>query len=559
VDDLQNLQNESGGGNGNLAGAFSDLNQKFKEEEIARNAKTAGLGYADLRKVGMLNPDLLDFLTHEESVSAGVVPFSVIGNKLKIAFVDPQNENLKNLLEKWRARGIETENHLCSPESLQNAQKSFSSTLHREKTEVVAKISHRNLSDFAGEIEIVKTLPEKLVKMKADEALNILHEIALRFKISDFHFEPKKNDFRIRGRVDGILIDFFSLPRKLSEDLMRQIKFNAGLKFNISNIPQEGKYSFQTTESSVNVRVSSIPTSLGESLVMRILDPAQGLLPLEKLGFSKFAFEKFSAQLREKNGLILVTGPTGSGKTTTLQSAISAVNEPGEKVITLEDPVEFQLDGVVQCQVDPEVGFTFAEGLHSLLRQDPDVVLIGEIRDLATTKTAVQAAMTGHLVFSTLHTNSAADAIPRLLNMGVESFMLAPALRAIISQDLVRKICKNCAEKVPANEMQKREIETVLQNLQNRGVEIPEFSGEIFREKGCEKCAGTGFRGRSCVAEVLIPGEQIRKITQKGVRSEEIFHAAVADGMRTEWEEAILKVVQGETSFEEIVRRVQKF
>ena len=554
---MDDLQDENNGGN--LAGAFSDLNQKFKEEEIARNAKTAGLGYADLRKIGMLNPDLLDFLNREESLAAEVVPFAVLGNKLKIAFVDPQNENLKKLFEKWRARGIETQNHLCSPESLQNAQKSFNSSLHREKTEVVAKVSHRNLSDFSGEIEIVKTLPEKLVKMKADEALNVLHEIALRFKISDLHFEPKKKDFRIRARVDGILIDFFSLPRKLSEDLIRQIKFNAGLKFNVSNIPQEGKYSFRTTESVVNVRVASIPTALGESLVMRILDPSQGLLPLEKLGFSQLALKRFTAQLREKNGLILVTGPTGSGKTTTLQSAISAVNEPGEKVITLEDPVEFQLDGIVQCQVDPEVGFTFAEGLHSILRQDPDIVLIGEIRDLATARTAVQAAMTGHLVFSTLHTNSAADAIPRLLNMGVESFILAPALRAIISQDLIRQLCRNCAEKISADEIQKKEIEIVLQNLKNRGVAVPEFSGEIFREKGCEKCANTGFRGRSCIAEVLVPGEEIRKITQKGVRSEEIFRAAVADGMRTEWEESILKVVRGETSFEEVVRRIQKF
>ena len=541
-----------------LSAAAANLNQDFKEQAVAQRAKNLNLGFVDLRSIGSINPDALDFISRDESEKARVVPFAISGNKLSVAFVDEKNSALAQLLQNFKNRGIEISPHLCSEESLQNAQKSFTDVLYHEKKEIVAKMSHGNLENFSNEISQIKTLPEKFKTLKTDEILNIVHELVLRFAASDLHFEPRKNSFTVRLRINGVLTELFEVDKKIGADLIRQIKFNANLKFNIENVPQDGKYAFATNEKTkVNVRVSSLPTNFGESLVMRFLDPSKGILTLEQLGFSHDIFQKLEKVLESKNGLILITGATGSGKTTTLQAALHKIQNPQKKIITLEDPIELQIPQITQCQVDNEVDFTFANGLKSILRQDPDIILVGEIRDLPTAQTAVQAAMTGHLVLSSLHTNSAADTVPRLLNMNVAGFMLAPALRAIVSQSLVRKVCPHCAELVSPNDFQKSEIEKVLADLRTRGFEI-NFDGKILRERGCEKCAKIGFYGRMCVGEILLPNDEIRKITAKGVRAEEIFRIAKRDGMRSMWEEAILKVVQKETSFSEILRCVEK-
>ena len=528
------------------------MNQQFKEREIAEKAKALGLGFVDLRSIAV-NADVLEAISKQDSLAGQIVPFALFSNKLRVALVDPANANLPGIFQKLEASNFEIEKNLCSPESLQNIQKLYQSELHHEKKEFIAATPEKEIENISGEIESIKALSEKLKQVSTQEGLNFLHEAILKTSASDLHFEPKKDSCRVRARIDGVLVDFFSLPSKTAQDLVRQIKFNAKLKFNIANIPQDGKYSFATNVGRIDVRVATLPTCFGEGLVARFLDPAKGKLSLEDLGFSRRALELFQNALHAKSGLILVTGATGSGKTTTLQTALAEINRPEKKVITLENPIELQVPGILQCQINESVGFDFGDGVRAILRQDPNIVLVGEIRDQKAAQSALQASLTGHLVLSTLHTNSAAAAIPRLLNMGIEPFVLAPALRCVVTQTLVRKVCKKCGQQVVPSQEQKTEISKTLALLASRGFEF-QMPERIFQEKGCPACSNTGFRGQTAIGEVLVPSVEIRKIIKRDVRAQEIEEVAKSLGMRTSWEESVLKVVKGETTFSEILR-----
>lgn len=534
---------------------ISSINQELKEREVQVRSEKLGLKYINLIEAP-LNPDVLLLIPKDVSHAAGIVPFYRIGNKLRVAFSDPENPTTKKAVEVLRKK-FEVEEFLCSLDSLTHIQQSYEKMSYYEEEEIRAVVDENAEINLEGELLKTQSLPEEMKGAKTDIALNLLHEAVLRLGVSDIHFQPEEQRTVIRARVDGMLREICEMPHSLANDLVQQIKHDAHLKYNITNIPQDGKYTFLAKDRSIDVRVSVFPTSFGESVVLRFLDGKKGIVPFEKLGFSPHIAKKIDTAIMATNGMFLVTGPTGSGKTTTLYSSISKVNTPEKKIATLEDPVEFRLPGVLQSGIDHSVGFDFASGLRSLLRQDPDVILVGEIRDQETASAAVQASLTGHMVFSTLHTNSAADAIPRLINMGIPAFILAPALRTIAAQRLVRTICIKCKIPRAITEAEKKATAPVIERLNKINVQI-KMPNELAEGKGCDRCCGTGFRGETAVVEILEVTENIRALMFSDYSSESIKSVARENGMLTMWEEGLYKILLGQTTLEELSRKVEK-
>lgn len=374
---------------------------------------------------------------------------------------------------------------------------------------------------------------------------NSLLAQAIRQKASDIHVEPFEKELLVRYRVDGVLFNVLSIPPRLQSGLVSRFKLMANLNIAEKRLPQDGRIRIRTAGRDVDIRVSTIPIRHGERVVLRILEQGTLLLPLSEIGFDRNDLETLSSLIRLTNGIILVTGPTGAGKTTTLYAILNTINSPDKNIITIEDPVEYQLKGIGQIQVNPRIELTFASGLRSILRQDPDVILIGEIRDLETAEIAIQASLTGHLVFSTLHTNDASSAITRLVDMGIEPFLISTSLKAILAQRLVRKICPACRESYTpeANE------------LIRLGVSPNELSGGIlYRGRGCPACLNTGYRGRQGIYELLVVDEVIGHMIDERAQVSEIRQKARSRGMFTLLEDGKRKVLAGITTTEEVLR-----
>lgn len=533
----------------------TEINQKFKEREIAAKAKRLGVPYINLLE-SPINPDVFAIIKRDASADAALVPYYNIGKRLRVAVTDHTNPKSLALIQELSVK-YEVDVSICSPESLAYAQKNYEKRFYSEEKEVIAFFDPSVEINLEQELEDAKKLPERMEGQKSDLALNLVHEVVMKLRVSDIHIQPEETSVVIRARVDGVLKEICHINYKLNNLIVQQIKHDAGLKYNITNMPQDGKYTFSASDRDVDVRVSTLPTNFGESVVLRFLDAKKGIVPLQNLGYPTRILEKFDEAINGTMGMILVTGPTGSGKTTTLYSAISKVNTPDKKIVTLEDPIEFRLKGVLQAGVNHIVGFDFAKGLRAILRQDPDVVLVGEIRDKETAETAIQAALTGHIVFSTLHTNSAADAIPRLMNMGVAAFVLAPALRMITAQRLVRKICKNCRIERPWTESEKVEIAEVIASTTQIGYKLV-MPPNGFEGKGCERCGGIKFRGETAITEVLRVDDTIQRLIFTDFSSQNILRVARESGMLTMWEEGIVNVINGITTIPEIKRKIAK-
>jgi general secretion pathway protein E len=391
------------------------------------------------------------------------------------------------------------------------------------------------LRDLASEAPVIKLVNDIIAR-------------AVEIGASDVHVEPEELQVRVRYRVDGALRTARTLPRNASAALGSRIKVMARLDIAERRLPQDGRIRTPVRGKLIDLRVSSMPTLHGESIVMRILDRATLPLDLAALGFSQDLLEQFTALLKEPNGVILVTGPTGSGKTTTLYAALASLLTGTTKIYSVEDPVEYELAGVCQTHVKPQIGLSFASALRSILRQDPDVIMIGEIRDLETAEIAIQSALTGHLVFSTLHTNSAAASLTRLLDMGVEEFLLASAVRGILAQRLVRKLCQSCAQPMaPSEELAGR----LLKDARSRNREGLE---KLRMARGCAACQGTGFSGRTTISEMLVVSAPIREMILKRAPESAIEDAARSAGMRTLYQDGLEKVLCGATTLEEVLR-----
>jgi len=436
-------------------------------------------------------------------------------------------------------------------------------------SEVTAAIEQQYQQELVGQVgEAIKETEEYTPKRTVDSTqiaqiikeapiakiVSTILEYAISSRASDVHIEPQEDRVRVRYRIDGILYDKLSLPKNVQEPVISRIKILAEMKIDEHRAPQDGRFNFKANDEEVDLRISLIPTSNGEKVVMRLLRKAGGIPSLSELGLTGTALRNLETSILKPHGIILVCGPTGSGKTTTLYAVLSRLNTTRVNIVSLEDPVEYEINGVNQVQINPAVGLTFASGLRSFLRQDPNIILVGEIRDTETTELALQASLTGHLVFSTLHTSNASSALPRLLDLGAESFLLASTINAIVGQRIVRRICVHCKESYVPPQQLVEEIKYILGSLYTERPAGP----ALYKGKGCEECGHTGYNGRIGIYEVLPVTEKMAHLILQRTDSATFEREAVAEGMITLKQDGYLKVLQGITTIEEVIRVAQE-
>ncbi|OGL72662.1 hypothetical protein A3D72_00670 [Candidatus Uhrbacteria bacterium RIFCSPHIGHO2_02_FULL_57_19] len=420
-------------------------------------------------------------------------------------------------------------------------------------------IPEADLQKFQKEVKSFKDLQTRVTGVPVTEVVTLLIASGMNSDASDIHVEAGESGIVVRFRLDGVLNVVATLPADLWPKVISRIKLLSALKLNITDRPQDGRFTIFLTNDKIDVRVSTIPTAYGESVVMRLLRGKVSAAKFENLGLRGRAFEILAKEIERPNGMIITTGPTGSGKTTTLYGILLKLNSPETKIITLEDPVEYKLEGINQSQIDHSKEYTFAKGLRSILRQDPDVIMVGEMRDLETSETAIQAALTGHLVLSTIHTNSASGAVPRFLSMGVKPFLLAPALNAVIGQRLVRKICQECKiEDKLASETMERVKELLGAISEKSGEKVDLKKLKFWKGSGCQMCGNLGFKGRVGIYEIMQMTKEIEKVILSGEISEyKMQELAVENGMVTMVQDGLLKALDGITSVDEVFRTAE--
>jgi len=522
------------------------------DQQIAE-AKSILFGVPYVQIAGKtISPDVLTLIPEQVAKQYGIIPFERHLNDLWVALDDPLNLQVVKFLEQKTNMGIKV--FLSGHNEIKDAiELTYSQSLTGDIGEV---LKEANTSVLASESGVTKVKAETLYNAPIAKVVSQLLEYGIKIKASDVHIEPMEDKVRIRYRIDGILHEKLILPKKVHEAIVARIKILAKLKIDEKRLPQDGRFDFESGQEAVDLRVSSLPTTWGEKVVMRLLKKSGGIPTLSELGLRGTALKNVEMQLTRPHGVMLITGPTGSGKTTTLYSALARLNTAKVNILTLEDPVEYQIAGVNQVQINTLAGLTFASGLRSFLRQDPNIIMVGEIRDEETADLAVQAALTGHMVFSTVHTNNASGALPRLLDMKIEPYLIASSITAVIGQRVVRKICVTCREKyVPVPEIV-TDIKGVLGRLLD--TQIAQGQMSLYRGKGCEECNGTGYLGRIGIYEVLILNEKIGRLILERETSEALERQAVEDGMVTMKQDGYLKVVEGITTIEEVLRVAQE-
>ncbi|PYN96347.1 MAG: type II secretion system protein GspE [Candidatus Rokuibacteriota bacterium] len=471
-----------------------------------------------------------------------VCPIAVEGGLLTVATADPLNPMIVDDLH--QSTGLDVRIVVSPGEGILEA---IDRTYDGAATPLQRIVE--GLEDDRGPEgeEDVNHLRDMAFEAPVIRLVNLLVENAIAAEASDIHIEPFEDTLRVRYRIDGILFDQESPPRRLRDAVTSRIKLMSEMNIAERRLPQDGRIRVSLQNRRVDIRVSTIPTVHGESIVMRLLDRASVFLPLEKLGFSPDTLKHFEALIQRPHGILLVTGPTGSGKTTTLYAALEKINSPDRKIVTIEDPVEYQLKGVNQIPVKPKIGLSFSTGLRHIVRQDPDVILVGEIRDLETVEIAIQAALTGHMVFSTLHTNDAPGAIPRLQDMGAEPYLVASVLEGVLAQRLVRRTCAAC--RVPETPS--------AADIEALGIDAPP-GVPLYRGRGCDECRGTGYRGRTAIYELFAINEDIRSLILKRASSREIRRLAIEAGMTTLRMDGWARACEGVTTVEEVLRVTQE-
>jgi len=543
---------------GNLTDKLAKMRREAEERDAQRKAVKLNLKYVDLSKT----PIVIEALALVDEKIAREAKLAVIEKKrekLAIAVNDPEGQKTKAVLDGLRKKGFECAVFVASLSGLEHAFNfyKYAPTQTEQitgKVEVEISSLKNELSSLNGFGQVLKK--QEFESFNVEGVFEIILAGALFNRSSDIHFEPSEEEVKMRLRIDGVLRDVFVIKASFYSFLVSRVKLLSGLKLNISDRPQDGRFTIRLVGKDVEVRVALAPSEFGEVIVMRLLDPDSINITLKDLGLRDDDLEIINKNLERPDGLILNTGPTGSGKTTTLYAFLKQKKSPEIKIITIEDPIEYHLDGIEQTQVDEEAGYTFVSGLKSLMRQDPDVILVGEIRDQETAEIGIQASLTGHLVFSTIHANRSAGAIPRLLDLGVKPISIGPALKLIIGQRLVRRLCPNC--KVLANLSADGEkdlennIKKFLDKLPKRVNKSDYKNIKIYEPKGCEKCSGFGFKGRVAIYELLEVGLEIEDLISKQAGETAISKFALDKGMTTMQQDGILKVISGLTTFDEI-------
>ncbi len=535
------------------------ITRKLIDEENLTKAKAAffNIPYVDLRKT-QVSPLILNLIPQESMNFYNFVPFEQSDKVLKIAITDPSNLSALEALEfLGQKQNLQVQLYLGSLASVDFAmgrKKNIKKVVGQALEDIVKKqeVEQKGLQ---GVVKDKETKPEVVEDAPIIKIVDVILINAIEGNASDIHIEPSEKDVRVRYRIDGILHTSLMLPRTVQAAIVSRIKILSNLKIDESRLPQDGRFHMETGKKAVDLRVSILPLIYGEKIVMRLLDKSTNAPTLEELGLRSVAFNWVQENMKKTHGIFLITGPTGSGKSTTLYSLLTILNQTTVNIVTLEDPVEYFIPGINQSQINPDIGLTFAAGLRSILRQDPNVIMVGEIRDKETAELAVHAALTGHLVFSTLHTNNSIGAVPRLIDMGIEPFLLSASMNVVMGQRLVRKICTFCKTTLPMTS-------TTLQEIKQELIGIPEDylkdldlnNMQLSQGTGCEKCGKTGYQGRMGIFEVLPLVTEIQDLVLGKAPIHQIYKSANKLGMITMKQDGIIKVIRGETTMEEIIR-----
>lgn len=553
---------------GKFSRKMKQVGEKEKEIETQRYAQVTGVPYINLEKFP-ISMEALRQIPREVSEAVGVVCFFFENEQFRLGAVDPTAPEIEEIKTEMEEKsGSKGAVYVISAKSFERVFKIYETMPVVKALSKDIEISTEALESVQADITDFSSFQESLKRANTSDILVYVIGAALKLNCTDLHIEAEENQVVVRFRLDGILHDGAELPRESYKQLISRVKLTSSLKLNITDKPQDGRFTIKTKDSAVDVRVSTLPTVYGESVVMRLLPQNREGVKLESLGLRGRVFEELNRQIQRPSGMIITTGPTGSGKTTTLYSVMHILNEPGVKILTLEDPVEYKMVGINQSQIDLSKGYTFAKGLRSMLRQDPDIAMVGEIRDLETADIAIQAALTGHLILSTIHTNSAAGAIPRFLSMGVKPFLLAPALNAVIGQRLIRKLCEKCKVKKELSDEEQKRVVASLDSLpeiekkelvENFHYESGSVANLVFYDApGCAACSGIGYKGRVGIYEIMVMNKEIEMHIQSGKVSEyDLDDLAVKQGMVKMVQDGILKALEGKTSIAEVFRIIE--
>ncbi len=533
-----------------------------EDDYVKAFGQVYGIEYMSL--VGMqITPDLMELVPSAVAKKYNVVPFALNGDMLSVAMADPLDLQTIEFIEKKT-------NYKVLP--FITTQKEIDKILDEQRgkaigEEISAALEEINqttlkLEETSGELTDATIRDAPIARI-----VGMILETAVKTGASDIHIEPGENGTRLRYRIDGILEEKRILPKEMHDSVVARIKILGKMKIDEKRMPLDGRFKVQVGNTSTDLRVSTLPTIYGEKVVIRLLKEEGAVYTFKDLGLRGFSLRRLEEAMVKPVGMILVTGPTGSGKTVTLASALSKLNTSRVNVVTIEDPVEIRVVGVNHVQINPQAGLTFASGLRAFLRQDPNIIMVGEIRDGETAELAVQAALTGHLVLSTLHTNSASGALPRLLDMGIENFLLASTVNVVLAQRLVRKICSNCKEESPAPPEVVEDIQRILESVGKSKILLskdPEIAKSIkkvqdgkvslYKGRGCEKCGNSGYKGRLGIFEVLEMSEKIGHLTLESASASQIESVAIEEGMLTLLQDGYLRVVEGATTLSEVLR-----
>lgn len=533
------------------------------QEELAEaRGKLYNIPYIDLTGK-QIEPELLRLIPEETARHYKVVAFQKSDEEVNVGMVDPRNFKAIEAVEFiMKEQGLKTFYYIISPSNFNAVLKNYTG-LGEEVSQVLEVAKEKLQEDEEDEDLDIEgaDLQEVLKKAPVSKIVSIIIKHAVDSRASDIHIEPDKQASRVRYRIDGIMVESLQLPAYLHNSVVTRIKVLADLQLDETRKPQDGRISLKFGKQEVNLRISTLPLVGSEKVVMRLLDTSGKVPQLKDLGYTERNIELINRAMHRSNGMILVTGPTGSGKSTTLYSVLNILNENSVNIVTLEDPAEFYIPGVNQSQVNPEVGFSFASGLRAMLRQDPDIIMVGEVRDKETAELAVNAALTGHLMFSTLHTSNALGAMPRLIDMGVEAYLLSATLAAAIAQRLVRRICENCKVDITLPPELEAEVRESLMKLPEdlRPKELADKKPlKFYKGNGCPRCNDSGYKGRTSVAEVIVVEDEVKNIIANGANTKDLEEAARNQGVIFMQQDGFLRALDGITTVEEILRVMQE-
>lgn len=534
--------------------------QESEERDAKRRAEKLGLPYLDL--ITTTTPTefkAMAKIKESEARKAKVVPVQLIGKKMTLAAYDPNTREAQEVIEKFK-KDYDLSLAVASTSGLEHVWDHYKHI--GEKGEEISgsiTINLEKIERIEKEVSSIKGLEDALEnnnEMKTSDLVDMVIGGAMALKASDIHIESGKDTNDLRLRIDGILHTITNLSKNSQKALIMRIKLLSDLKLNVKSEPQDGRFTMSLPDRDIELRVSTIPSEYGETVVLRLLDPTSLKTELKDLGWRKDDLEIIEKELKRPTGLVLNTGPTGSGKTTTLYAFLKNLISPEIKIITIEEPIEYHIKGISQTQTNKETGYTFAKGLRAIVRQDPDVILVGEIRDKETSDIAMQASLTGHKVFSTLHTNSASGAIPRLIDLGVNINSIGSALNLVIAQRLIRKLCEHCKKQVTIKGEVEKSIKNILNNLPERVKEddriIPENNFVVYEAAGCKECNDLGYQGRIGIFELFLITEEVESMIKDNPAEVDLFKKAKEQGMVTMQEDGIMKVLKGKTSLNEV-------